>query len=62
MSSAQGIPPSGNNNNHILAQKQDAVRALTESGGDGGGILSQLSENPFFTAVGASSIPLQKKK
>ncbi|KAL1969612.1 hypothetical protein VTN77DRAFT_8165 [Rasamsonia byssochlamydoides] len=33
----------------ILQQKKDAVQALPQSSGDGG-IFSQLSNNPFFTA------------
>lgn len=34
----------------ILQQKKDAVQALPQPSGDGG-IFSQLSNNPFFTAV-----------
>ncbi|KAH8695486.1 putative mitochondrial chaperone BCS1 [Talaromyces proteolyticus] len=34
----------------ILQQRKEALQGLPQPSGDGGGILSQLSSNPFFTA------------
>lgn len=35
----------------ILQQKSGALQGLAQTGGNDGGILSQLLSNPFFTAV-----------
>lgn len=42
---AQGAPSPGD----LIQQRKDAAQAVLQSGGDGG-IFSQLSNNPFFTA------------
>lgn len=44
---AQGTPSPSD----LIQQRRDAAQAVLQSSGDGG-ILSQLSNNPFFTAVG----------
>lgn len=41
--------------NLIAKQKQDALQAAVQSSGDGG-VWSQLSGNPFFTAVGRALV------
>lgn len=52
---AQGAPSPGD----LIQQRKDAAQAVLQSGGDGG-IFSQLSNNPFFTAVGDVLSPQQE--
>jgi chaperone BCS1 len=41
----------------ILQQRKDAIQAAVQQPGDGG-LFSQLSSNPFFTAVRSTALEL----